>query len=102
VRTALRAAPPSPILLGRLARRLGWVKPRQLRRLLRDRQQNRRSFAESALALRCLTPAQVHTLSLQREPPEDLAGGLVDVEALTEDEARAEMAAFYESLAALS
>ncbi|HEX5271728.1 MAG TPA: GGDEF domain-containing protein, partial [Gemmataceae bacterium] len=78
VRAALRAAPPSPVLIGRLARRLGWIKPRQLRRLLRDRHKNRRTFAESALALRCLSPAQVHTLlALQREPPEDLAGALV-------------------------
>ncbi len=101
VRAALRASPPSPVLVGRLARRLGWIKPRQLRRLLRDRHKHRRTFAESALALRCLTPEQVHTLlALQREPPEDLADGLVDVEALTAEQARAELAAFYEALAA--
>ena len=50
VRAALQSSPLSPVLVGRLARRLGWVKPRQLRRLLRDRRQNRRTFAESALA----------------------------------------------------
>jgi diguanylate cyclase (GGDEF)-like protein len=101
VRAALRAAPPAPVLVGRLARRLGWVKPRQLRRLLRDRHKNRRSFAESALALGYLTEAQAHILlALRREPPEDLARGLVEIEALSEDEARAELAAFYEALAA--
>lgn len=99
VRAAPRAAPPSPVLAGRLARRLGWITPRRLRRVLRDQRRNARPFAESALALRCLAPAQVHALlALQREPPEDLAAGLVDVEALTAEQARAEVAAFYEAL----
>ncbi len=100
VRAALRASPPSPVLVGRLARRLGWLKPRQLRRVLRDRHKNHRIFADSALALGYLSPEQVHTLlALQREPPEELAGALVEIEAMTEDEARAEVAAFYEALA---
>jgi diguanylate cyclase (GGDEF)-like protein len=99
VRAALRLAAPWPVLAGRLARQLGWVKPRRLRRLLRDRRTNQRTFSESALALRYLKPAQVYALAaLQREPPEELAGGLVEVEALSEEQARAEMAAFYEVL----
>jgi hypothetical protein len=68
---------------------------------VRDRHKHHRTFAESALALRCLAPEQVFTLlALLREPPEDLADGLVDVEALTVEQARAELAAFYEALAA--
>ncbi len=103
VRAALRASPPSPVLPGRLARRLGWLTPRQLRRLLRDRRKHRRTFGESAVALRCLSPAQVHTLlALQREPPEELAGGLVEIEAMTVDEARAEVTEFYAALAGVS
>jgi diguanylate cyclase (GGDEF)-like protein len=99
VRAALRAAPPSPPLPGRLARRLGWITPRRLRRLLRDRRKNRRTFAESAVALRYLTPAQVHALlALQREPPEDVAGALVEVEAMSIEQARAEAAAFHAAL----
>ncbi len=101
VREALRAGPLLPGLPGRLARRLGWLTPRRLRRLLRDRRQARRTFDESALVLRYLTPAQVHALlALQREPPEDLAGGLVEVEALTVEQAQAVMAEFYEAVAA--
>jgi diguanylate cyclase (GGDEF)-like protein len=101
VRAALRAVPPSPVLPGRLARQLGWIKPRPLRRVLRDCRKTGRTFAESALALRALTPSQVHTLlALQREPPEDVAGGLVEIEAMTEDQARAEVTAFYQAIAA--
>ena len=101
VRAALRAVRLASVMAGRTARRLGWLTPRQLRRAQRDQRKHRRTFDESALALRCLTPAQVQTLlALQREPPEDLAGGLVDVEALTEDQARAEVTAFYQALAA--
>ncbi|HKI38644.1 MAG TPA: HDOD domain-containing protein [Gemmataceae bacterium] len=101
VQAALRAAPPPPLLAGRLLRRLGWITPRRLRRVLRDQRKNRRTFAESALALRYLTAAQVQVLlALQSEPPEALAAGLVDVEALTEGQARAEVTAFYEALAA--
>jgi diguanylate cyclase (GGDEF)-like protein len=101
VRAALRTATLSFSMAGRLARRLGWVTPRQLRRVLRDQRKNRRTFGESALALRCLTAAQVQTLlALQREPPEDLAGGLVDAVAMTADQARTEVAAFYQTITA--
>jgi diguanylate cyclase (GGDEF)-like protein len=97
VQAALRSAPPPAVPAGRLARRLGWISPRKLRRVLREVRANRRPFGETALALGYLSRCQVHALlALQREPPEDLANALVDLDALTAEQARREVAAYYE------
>jgi diguanylate cyclase (GGDEF)-like protein len=99
VEAARRASPLAPLLPGRLARRLGWIAPRRLRRVLRDLRQERRPFGERALARRYLTRAQVCSLlALQREPPEDFAEGLIDACALTPEEARREVEAYYATI----
>jgi len=101
LQAARRTALLPHFLMGRLARRLSWITPRQLRRVLRDQRRHRRAFGETALALGYLTTTQVQTLlALQQEPPEGLAEGLVEVGALTAPQAAAAVAAFYESLAA--
>jgi diguanylate cyclase (GGDEF)-like protein len=101
VRAASRVVPWSPLMAGRLARRLGWLTARQLRRVLRDRQKYWRTFEESALALHCLSSEQLLALqALRREPPSGLAGGLVELAALTSERVQAELAAFYQAVAA--
>ncbi len=101
VRAGTRAAPASQVLVGRLARQLGWLTPRQLRRVLRDQKKNRRRFGESAVALRLLRPGQVYTLlAMRREPPEDLAEGLIEARALNPEQAQQEVDAYYARVAA--
>lgn len=96
VHAAEHAAPATAVMLGRLARQLNWLTPKQLHRVLRDRRARRRSFVESALALRVLTAEQGNALlAIRREPPGDLGEGLVDVQALSGERAVEEVEDYF-------
>lgn len=69
---------PSP-LIGRLARQLGMISPRRLRRILFEERKRHELFGEVALRLGYLEPRQLHVLlALQRENPVDWLASLAD------------------------
>jgi diguanylate cyclase (GGDEF)-like protein len=97
LREAARWLPGTIPLLGRVARRLGWLSPRQLQRILFAQRQSKQMFGEIALALGYLTREQLYSLlAIQRERPSDLADSLVDLGILTEQEARQSLAEYYQ------
>ncbi len=98
---AARLVPTVHYPLGRLARKLGWLSPGQLRHVLQEQRRNRNLFGECALALGYLVPEQLYSLlALQREYPEELAQSLVDLRLLTPSQAHAELCAHYQALQA--
>jgi diguanylate cyclase (GGDEF)-like protein len=87
--------------LGRLARKLSWLRPGQLRQILQEQRRTKNLFGECALALGHLTSAQLASLlALQREYPEELAQSLIDLHILTKRQAREELRAYYQALQA--
>lgn len=59
--------------MGRLARRLGWLGPRRLRRILLEQRRTHEMFGACAVRLGYLRPEHVFgLLALQRENPRDL------------------------------
>jgi diguanylate cyclase (GGDEF)-like protein len=97
VREAVRWLSGPVASLGRIARKLGWLTPRQWSRLLAAQRQSDKSVAARAVAQGYLIQDQLHwLLAIQRERPEDLADHLVDLGALSEDEAREYLQAYYQ------
>jgi diguanylate cyclase (GGDEF)-like protein len=70
---AARESCGNAFFMGRLARRLGWIGPRRLRRILFEQRRTHEMFGESALRLGFLSEAQVYALlAIQQESPEEV------------------------------
>ena len=83
---------------GRLALRLGWLTPSQLRPILRERRASRRRFDQIVLE-RGLTDKHLYALlALQLEPPEELAAQLVTQEVVEEAAMHVHLRAFHQWL----
>jgi diguanylate cyclase (GGDEF)-like protein len=92
------ASPPSGTL-ARLARRTGFLPRSELAAIAAEQRQSGRPFAEVALSRGALTPRRLAgLLALQRQAPEPFAADLVARGLLGEDEAEAELGAYYAAL----
>lgn len=79
VRSSLDGLSSDNVLIGRWARRMGWLSAGQLRRVLGVQRQRRERFGESARKLGYLSERQVMALlAIQQENPEHLLLNLID------------------------
>jgi diguanylate cyclase (GGDEF)-like protein len=70
---AARESSGNAFFIGRLARRLGWIGPRRLRRILFEQRKTHEMFGEAALRLGYLAQRQVYALlAIQQESPEEV------------------------------
>ncbi len=70
---ASRESSGNAFFMGRPARRLGWIGPRRLRRILFEQRKTHEMFGEAALRLGFLSQPQVYALlAIQQESPEEL------------------------------
>jgi diguanylate cyclase (GGDEF)-like protein len=84
---------------GRLARNLGWINSRKLRRLLQEIEHFQQPWNEVALERGYLTQTQIWALrALQREYPETLVAALVGKKVVTEKQGQQELAEYYQKL----
>lgn len=68
----------SPVLMGRLARRLGWINTRRLRGILDEQRETHGIFGTIAVERRFLSKEQLFALlSIQQENPEELTEILI-------------------------
>jgi two-component system, cell cycle response regulator len=75
---ASRESSGNAFFMGRLARRLGWIGPRRLRRILFEQRKTHEMFGEAAHRLGYLTLPQVYSLlAIQQESPEEMIDFLV-------------------------
>lgn len=76
-------------LIGRLARRLRWLRSRRLSRILREQRQTHEMFGDCAIRLGYLRSEQVYgLLALQRENPMELVRTLCEEGSLDEGSGR--------------
>jgi diguanylate cyclase (GGDEF)-like protein len=76
---AAREAGGNAFFIGRLARKLGWVTPRRLKRVLDEQRRTHELFGAVAERLGYLTKHQIHSLlAVQQENPHELMEVLVD------------------------
>lgn len=102
IREASRWLRRTPPMIGRLARELRWLRPRQLRRLLRCQRSNDLGFDEAALKLRLLSQQQIFALlAMQAERSPDLAASLVDQGVISADELQPILEHYYRDVVAM-
>lgn len=99
IRIAASQAPGGAYSMGRLARRLEWISPRRLYRILQEQKRTKWSFGEVAERLGYLRREQVFgLLALQQENPETLLDVLVQRGCVDDAIAQRFLDAYYESL----
>ena len=90
----------SPFLMGRVARRMGWISPRRLRHILDEQRESHQVFGEIAIEKGYLKPEQMYVLlSIQQENPEELTDFLVEKSHLTPLQGRQFLRDYYQRMA---
>lgn len=88
--------------IGRLARRLRWIGPHELRSVLHEQRRSKRMFGEIALCHRHLSREMLCSLlAIQRERPEELAESLIHRGILAEGEVQKQLKAYYQQVVSL-
>jgi hypothetical protein len=96
IKEAARLVSASARRMGRLARDLGWISPRKLRKILCEQRLSHRCFGAIAQSYCYLTQDQIYCLlALQREQPEELAESLVQRGVLLQEESQQQLKTYY-------
>jgi diguanylate cyclase (GGDEF)-like protein len=97
--SAARESSGNAFFMGRLARRLGWIGPRRLRRILFEQRKTHEMFGEAAQRLGYLSRPQVYALlAIQQENPEELIDYLVSERILEASRGQALVTEYYRSV----
>jgi len=89
----------SPVLMGRLARRLGWINTRRLRGILEEQRENHGVFGTIAVERGYLKREQMFALlSIQQENPEELTEILIAESHLSPLQGRQLLHDYYERM----